>query len=255
MGQVQTADVSGGTFAVSSGSLSRPGLAGVQVQVVGRRVFYNQSLWDGNSALAGSADDGAIASDKAALRLGSKASFANYTSFSRGITGVMVDILGLPEIPTASDFVFKVGNNGVPSGWLAGPAPASVTVRSGAGVGGSDRVTLTWASGAVRNVWLEVMVRANAQTGLGAEDIFFFGNAVGETGNSATDTKVNSTDLTRVRLNLGSVPITSVHDINRDGRVNSTDLSTIRLNLTSVGGGLCLIDLRAVTQAEERGER
>jgi hypothetical protein len=116
-------------------------------------------------------------------------------------------------------------------------------------------VTLTWASGAVRNVWLEVMVRANAQTGLGAEDIFFFGNAVGETGNSATDTKVNSTDLTRVRLNLGSVPITSVHDINRDGRVNSSDLSTIRLNLTSVGSGLCLIDLRAVTQAEERGER
>jgi hypothetical protein len=255
MGQAQTADASGGTFAVSSGSLSRPGLAGLQVQVAARRVFYNQSYWDGNSASAGTADDAAIATDKSALRLGGQASFANYTSFSRGITGVMVDIVGLPETVTASDFEFKVGNTDTPSAWLAAAAPSGVSVRSGSGVNGSDRVTVTWASAAVRNTWLEVVVKATAQTGLGADDVFFFGNVVGETGNSATDTKVNSTDLARVRLNLGNVPVTSVHDINRDGKVNSTDLSTIRLNLTPLGGALRLLDLRNVSSGQEEAGR
>ena len=40
----------------------------------------------------------------------------NYTSYSRGINGVMVDIVGLPAVPTDADFEFKVGNDSDPDG-------------------------------------------------------------------------------------------------------------------------------------------
>jgi hypothetical protein len=48
-------------------------------------------------------------------------------------------------------------------------------------VGGSDRIEITWAAGAIRDTWLEVQVLANANTGLAASDVHFWGNLVGET--------------------------------------------------------------------------
>ncbi|NBO67181.1 MAG: hypothetical protein EBU88_20450, partial [Acidobacteria bacterium] len=82
------------------------------VQVVGRHVFYNQSSWDGGLADATTQDDAAVATDKSALRAGSRAAFANYTSYRRGINGVMVDIFGRTSsaTPTAADFEFRRGN-------------------------------------------------------------------------------------------------------------------------------------------------
>ena len=47
----------------------------------------------------------------------------NYTSYARGINGIMVDMAGLPGTPTAADFVLKVGNDDDPSGWRDGPPP------------------------------------------------------------------------------------------------------------------------------------
>ena len=55
--------------------------------MIGSRVFYNRSAFDGNAA-ANAADDAAIAPDKPPLRPGQTASFANYTSYSRGIHGL-----------------------------------------------------------------------------------------------------------------------------------------------------------------------
>ncbi len=43
------------------------GSAVAKTQVVGRRIFYNGSLWDGNNAAANAADDLAVAPDKTAL--------------------------------------------------------------------------------------------------------------------------------------------------------------------------------------------
>ena len=65
-------------------------------QVVGRHVFYNRSAADGHDAAANEADDLAVAADKAALLPGETASFDNLTGYSRGINGVMIDVLGLP---------------------------------------------------------------------------------------------------------------------------------------------------------------
>jgi hypothetical protein len=47
----------------------------------------------------------------------------------------MVDIGHLAATPTVDDFVFHVGNDNTPAAWPVGPAPASVTVRKGTGVG------------------------------------------------------------------------------------------------------------------------
>ena len=69
--------------------------------VFGRWVFYNNSSFDGKDANATAQDDGAIATDKSALLPGQKASFKNYTSYSRGINGMMVDVQGLAAVRTA----------------------------------------------------------------------------------------------------------------------------------------------------------
>ena len=53
---------------------------------------------------------------------------------------------------------------------------------------GSDRVELIWADGAITQKWLEVIVKGTADTGLAANDVFFFGNEIGDTGASNTAT-------------------------------------------------------------------
>jgi len=122
-----------------------------------------------------------------------------------------------------------------------------VTVRRGAGAGGSDRVTIVWddydprsaaANRAVANGWLEVTVRPTARTGLSAPYVFRLGNLVGETGAApATDgvgaqRTVTSADYAATRAAqrrpAGSA---SRFDFNRDGRVNATDLALVRANV------------------------
>ena len=86
-----------------------------------------------NSMTANSDDDNAIAPDKAALRPGVRATSQNYTSYSRGINGVMVDIAGLPSNTlTADDFSFRTGNTNSPTGWTTAPTPSIRTTASSA---------------------------------------------------------------------------------------------------------------------------
>jgi len=156
----------------------RQAIGGKIAQVAGRCVFYNNSRFDGNNPAANAGDNLAVAMDKTALLPGQKATFANYTSYSRGVNGVMVDVVYLQGTPTAADFAFKVGNSNNPAGWAVAPAPTSVTVRKGAGIGGSDRVTIIWPDNAIAKQWLQVTVLPTANTGLAAADVFYFGNAV-----------------------------------------------------------------------------
>ena len=216
--------------------------------VAARKVFYNRSGFDGNDAGANAADDNAVATDKAALLPGAAATFANYTSYTRGINGIMVDLAGAanPAAITAADFTFKVGNDDTPAGWSAAPAPTSVTVRPGAGTGGSDRVTIVWADNAIQNQWLQVTVKATAATGLAADDVFYFGNAVGDSGagNTPEYALVSPADETAVRTNkTGFAPtaVTNVYDFNRDRRVTASDELTARYLATTPATALRLI--------------
>jgi rhamnogalacturonan endolyase len=217
----------------------------VYSSIAGRNIFYNNSRYDGHTGfISGDPainiyDDNAIATDKQALLPGHTATFANYTSFSRGINGIMVDVqhLANPVGITAADFQFKVGNG---SAWTAAPAPNNVLVRQGAGTGGSDRVTITWDDNVIQNQWLQVTVLADANTGLAAPDVFYFGNAIGESGDNPANALVDFQDELASRTHKSGIPIapiTSPYDYNRDGRVNATDDIIARHNRTDGTGG------------------
>jgi len=202
--------------------------------VTGRDLFYNQSSFDGDSAAVNASDDLAIAPGKAAYLPGSgTATFASVSSYSRGINGIMIDLAGAGTHGsiTANDFTFKAGNNNAPNSWDPAPAPTAVIVRAGAGVNGSDRVEITWATGAIKNTWLEVQVKANPNTGLASQDVFFWGSKTGDNGaGTPVDSFLTSAaDATSVLSNQGATGIASPHDYNRDGVVSAAD-KTIVLN-------------------------
>jgi beta-glucanase (GH16 family) len=208
--------------------------AAAPARVVGRQVFYNHSAADGADARATNDDDLAVATEKAALLPGQTATFGNVTSYSRGINGVMVDVLGLPTSTnsvTADAFDFKAGIGGDPASWQDAPAPSSVTVRRGAGLGGSDRVTLTWADGAIKDTWLRVTVAAGGPVNLPKADVFYFGNLAGETGEGTSAPVVTAADLGRTLSHQFSDAATLRYDFNRDGEVDALDAAVVRSNL------------------------
>jgi hypothetical protein len=216
-------------------------LSGVPT-VSGRHVFYNNSAFDGNDPIAGAADDDAIALDKFALLPGDNAIFTNYTTYDRGINGVMVDIDKLSGTPTAADFEFRIGNDDSPEDWALASTPLEVSVRRGAGFAKSDRVTFTWPDGSIVNQWLQVTVKATAATGLATPDVFYFGSTVGDTLNHPFNTIVNAVDEIGIRNHAtDSAAINDQYDINRDGAVNAADEMIARANSTAFGTALPLI--------------
>jgi len=240
----------GGTYAESwAAAEPTPGDASnlVSTRIVGRHVFYNRSSFDGNDAAATAADDAAIAVDKTPLLPGSVATQANYTNYSLGINGVMVDVAGLaPDFdPALGDFRFRVGNSNTPADWAGAPPPTSLTLRAAAGIDGSDRITLVWPDHAVKQQWLEVTV-LGANLGLPADDVFYFGNAVAEAGNSPSDAQVTTTDLLLARNNprnfLNPAAVDFAFDYNRDQRVGTTDVLLARNNQTNFLTQLRLIE-------------
>ena len=229
---------------------STPVVTKPKAAVVGTHLFYNDSKFDGFSTAANAADDTAIATDKTALLPGKKATYANISNYSNGINGIMVDVANLAgKTLTAADFTFKTGNNNSTNTWPTGPNPSSIVIRPGAGVSGSARVELIWpnhstsASSAIAGKWLQVTVKADANTGLSAANVFYFGNAIGDTGNSATDAAVTVADVNAIKAHesAAAVAITNVFDNNRSGVINSADATDASSHETSGATALQLI--------------
>ncbi len=247
-GWVQTAPVDEFyTVVLSAGSnvIGRDfGNQQIPSQVVGRHVFYNNSAWDDPNQ--GHDADDAVAPDKTALLPGQSASRDNYTSYSRGINGIMVDIRGLPPEGDSgsANFQFDVGNNNDPGTWTPVATQPTVSVRRGDGIDGSDRLTLIWPDNVIQNQWLKVTVLAE-NTGLVQDDVFYFGNAIGESGNSTTDAKVNAYDMLAARDNqrnfLDPAPIDFNFDYDRNARVDAADMLIARNNQTHFLNALRLI--------------
>ena len=100
------------------------------------------------------------------------------------------------------------------------------------------------ANEAVAKRWLQVTVKATAATGLTADQVFYFGNAVGECGNSPANASVSTVDATRVTLNVSfSAALNNPYDYNRDGKVASADRTLVINNLSTLQP-LLLLDLR-----------
>lgn len=202
--------------------------------VVGRNVFYNNSSFDGYNVAANLQDDGAVATNKEALRQVDSATLVNITSYDKGINGVMVDIARLNAPLAADDFEFYAGSRSFPQVWGVAPAPVSISQRPSGQPDGATRVTIIWADGAIKNEWLQVTVKANADTGLGGNDVFYFGNLVGDTvapeGGTTTTVNIRDVFATRAARRRGVVAVTDPADHNRDGRVNAVDEAVVRGN-------------------------
>jgi hypothetical protein len=149
----------------------------------------------------------------------------------------MIDIAALPPgTPTASDFAFKIGNDNNPagSGWSSIVPSPTISLRRGAGTGGSDRIELIWSDNAIQNTWLQITVKADAQTGLASDDVSYFGNQIGETGNNPANAFVDAGDFVAVRDHpadfLHRALPSNPYDFNHDSFVNATDLVIARDN-------------------------
>jgi hypothetical protein len=215
--------------------------------VTGRHVFYNGSSFDGYNVAANTADDGAIATDKAALLPGQTTSFANYTSYANGLNGIMIDVRWLTGTLAASDFVFSAGNDESPAGWTEHPTPTTVASRTLPG--GTVRVTMVWDDKLIENQWLQVTLKGGtgSTSGLAADDVFYFGNAIGESGNDPASARVDVVDELVARANAtANAAITDPGDFNRDGVVDGGDQLVARCNVTWFMNELRLITAPSV---------
>ncbi len=223
------------TTVMNTGTFTNVAVTG-NASVVNRQVFYNRSASTVFGDGSGNPTN-AIDSTKIAVRPGQAMNTSSYTNYVKGLNGLIVDVNGLINA-TASDFQFAVWNGIDASGFLAASIAPTITVMPGVGVAGSARIKIDFPDNAIRNTWLRVTVLANANTDLPGNDVFYFGNAIGDlyTGNVGTPTVVrtNATDTSLVRQNqstaTNSVGVTSIYDLNKDGRVNATDTSIVRQN-------------------------
>ena len=230
-----------GTDTVDIGAFERQAIG-----IAGAHVFYNNSNFDGSS------NSDAIATDKVPLRNGETASFENYTSYSRGINGIAVDLVNAGTILT-SDIGLRFGNSDDVATYATLDASSMITnltTIAGAGVNGTDRVFIEFADGAITNGWLQVTFLANNNTGLTDDDVFYFGNAIGESGNDPADAIVNLADISGPRTNqtgFGTTDVENAFDFNRDAVVNLADLAIARTNQSG------FTPIRLITPTESSG--
>ena len=221
--------------------------------VLERRLFY-----------AGSSFGTAVAADKTALLPGETATVDNITNYSGGIDGIIVDLAHAPGATglDEGDLALTVGNDNDPTAWVAASG-ATLDVLPGGGRGGSDRLVITWAENAPKNTWLEVTVpgggtHETTTTGLAADDVFYFGSAIGEvtalgaglptppTAGLPGLALVSAADVIAIRDNprgeANPASIDDPFDINRDRAVDALDLILARDNATGPLSALRLIE-------------
>jgi hypothetical protein len=212
--------------------------------VVGRYVFYNNSSYDGLDPAAAPTDDAAIATDKTALRPGQTATFANYTSYDKGINGLMIDLANKPlgAVISTADFSFATSTDGV--NWAPAVAQPTILERPGAGTNGADRIEIVFPDGSITDQWLRITLLPTANTGLASADVFYFGNLVGDANGNGS---VSVADVGVTKSLVGqSADVTSPADFNRNGQITVADVAIAKAN---AGGTLPMITAPAAATA------
>lgn len=202
------------------------------VNIPNRRLFYNGSGYETFGNVAAALDGG-----KALLKASSSnqtTTFANVSGYTRGINGVVFDIAGLANNTLiASDFVFRIappGASGVvtPSSWALAPPPTAIDVAPGNATTAA-RVRIEWPDNAIQNTWLQIIVNANANTGLLQRQVFYIGHALGEV-DGVSPYRTTTADVGLIRAGVGNaiVPVDDVRDIDKDRRITTTDVGLLR---------------------------
>jgi ELWxxDGT repeat protein len=211
----------------------------VGAAISNRRVFYNRST----SSVFGNGTGNplnSIDNSKQALLPGQIASTANYTNYSRGLNGIVIDMDGAANLSAidAASFQFATWSTFPDATPNFLPITTSVTVSTFAngGINNTDRIKLEFANNVIQEAWLRITVLANASTGLTSNDVFYFGNArfdvTPATPFPASQVVINAFDTNAVRAKLGLNPgvISNVFDVDRSGAVNAFDVNFVRAN-------------------------
>jgi Peptidase M60, enhancin and enhancin-like/N-terminal domain of M60-like peptidases/Cadherin-like domain len=207
--------------------------------VENRQIFYNRST----SAAFGNGSGNPVSAidlTKVALLPGQVASAANYTNYSRGLNGLVVDIKNPTNLSgiNAASFQFAAWSSFPDSTPNFVPITPTVTVTTypEVGVNGSDRVKLEFDNNAIQNSWLRVTMLADANTGLLNNDVFYFGNARFDVTPTSPfpsqQVTINAFDVNsiRSRVGLNSGIISNAFDVDRNGTVNAFDVNAVRAN-------------------------
>ncbi|TWU04234.1 S8 family serine peptidase [Stieleria varia] len=164
----------------------------------------------------------------------------HYTNYIHGLNGLLFDIETMPDGTTDSDLEgvlqFAVWDGIDPSGFQPIDSAIAFAVELVTMTPLATRVKVTFPNNAIENTWLRTTIPAGPVTGLSTDDVFYFGNVIGDIGigNTATRLRVNALDTVSVRANqslsLNSAAVDNPHDLNRDGRVNALDTVYVRAN-------------------------
>ncbi|MEO1528788.1 MAG: proprotein convertase P-domain-containing protein [Planctomycetota bacterium] len=220
------------------------GIRPLPMAVIERRAIFHANAPGSQIDDSGNAES-AIDTSKVALLPGESSSFANYSNYASGLNGIIVDITDLPATTTAPDLQnlveFATWDGIDAAGFADAGITPSIELFPGEGANGSTRVKITIGNGDVTNTWLRTTILAGPETALENNDVFYFGNVVGDTGagNTPTRIRVNAIDTALIRSNQSlapnSVGVDNPYDINRDGRVNAIDTALVRSNQDFAG--------------------
>ncbi len=205
--------------------------------IVSRNVFYNRST----SSVFGNGSGNptnSIDPTKQALLPGQAATVANYTNYSRGLNGIVIDITSATNLSgiTAASFQFATWStfpDSTPNFVAINPS-VTVSTFAGGGLNSSDRVKLEFSNNAIQNAWLRVTILADAHTGLAANDVFYFGNARFDVTPTSPfpsqQVTINAFDVNAIRARQGqnSGVISNIYDVDRSGIVNAFDTNAVR---------------------------
>ncbi len=215
-----------------------------QASIAGRSIFYNNALGFGTSGANNSPavnPTSAMDATRLALLPGNVTTPANYTNYSRGLNGIVVDLNNPGNLNAISSSSFQFAtwsdfSNTTPNFLTTNPTVTVSTFATG-GVGGSSRVKLVFADRAVENAWLQITVLANADTGLATDDVFYFGNARFDVTPTSPfpsqQVTINAFDVNAIRARQGQNPgvVSNIFDVDRNGVVNAFDTNAVRAGL------------------------
>ena len=205
-------------------------------------IFYNDSAYETVGGVNGAIDDptinlGASKTVRQSSEATQDTTIANISNYSKGINGLVFDVNSLASNSlAASDFLFRR-----PSGLVSGlvnpstwngvvPAPTVISVTPGA----PSRIRIEWADNAIQNTWLQIIVKANAHTGLTSPVVLYVGHALGDV-SGTVPYRVNNSDLAAIQpfISASPVSITDPRDVNKDRKVNNQDLNFVQLKISA----------------------
>jgi len=210
--------------------------------IASRQVFYNNASGFGTSGTNNNPavnPINAIDPTKTALLPGqTTTTTANYTNYSRGLNGIIVDltIANTLSAINAASFQFATWSgfvDAIPNFLTINPVAIVSSFATG-GVGGSGRIKIVLPDNVVQDAWLRITVLANSLTGLAANDVFYFGNARFDVTPTAPfpsqQVTINVLDTNSVRAMQGatSVAVSNIFDVDRSGSVNVLDTNSTR---------------------------